>query len=141
MLRLRAMALLFGAGLLGSFLAAPAKADPANKETIFTFSQPVEVSGRVLPAGKYVFEVMDSASGRNIVEIFNADQTRLYALVPAIPDYRLEPSGKTVVTFEERKAGSPEALKTWFYPGDQYGIEFLYPAKGPGGRNAGGAHS
>jgi hypothetical protein len=45
----------------------------------------------------------------------------------AIPAYRVEPTDKTVVTFDERPPGSPGALHKWFYPGDTYGFEFVYP--------------
>jgi len=48
------------------------------------------------------------------------------AMILAIPDYRDEPASKTVVTFDERPSGSPEALHSWFYPGDNYGFEFVY---------------
>lgn len=43
------------------------------------------------------------------------------------PDYRLQPTSKTIVTFEERPAGSPMAIKAWFYPGKNFGSEFVYP--------------
>ena len=29
--------------------------------------------------------------------------------------------------FSERPADSPEALRAWFYPGDNFGQEFVYP--------------
>jgi len=45
----------------------------------------------------------------------------------AIPDYRLKPADKPVIRFEERPSGTPEAIKAWFYPGDQYGQQFVYP--------------
>jgi hypothetical protein len=32
-----------------------------------------------------------------------------------------------VVTFRERPAGEPEALRAWFYPGRNWGEEFVYP--------------
>jgi hypothetical protein len=109
-----------------SLLPVAARADEWNKETILTFSAPVEVPGRVLPAGKYVFKLADSDSDRNIVQIFNADQTRLITTILGIPDYRMEPTGKTHVTFEERSAGAPEAIHSWFYPGDNAGVDFIY---------------
>ena len=95
--------------------------------TKMTFSQPVEVPGKVLPAGTYMFRLLDAASERNVVEIYNADQTRLEHVVLTIPDERMKASGKTIVQFAETPAGSPEALKAWFYPGDNYGQEFAYP--------------
>ncbi|MGA2711654.1 MAG: hypothetical protein ABSG41_00990 [Bryobacteraceae bacterium] len=95
--------------------------------TKMTFSQPVEVPGKVLPAGTYMFRLLDAASERNVVEIYNADQTRLEHVVLTIPDERMKASGKTIVQFAETPAGSPEALKAWFYPGDNIGQEFVYP--------------
>ena len=81
----------------------------------------------VLPAGTYVFKILDSQSDRHIVQIFNKDETKVYATILAIPNYRLKATDKTVVTFRERPAGQPEALRAWFYPGRNWGEEFVYP--------------
>ncbi len=108
-------------------LSPNAKADEWNKKTTLTFNAPVEIPGMVLSPGSYTFKLLDSPSDRFIVQIFNKDQTHLYKTVLAIPDYRLQPTGKTVVMFEERAKGSPQAIKAWFYPGDNYGQEFVYP--------------
>jgi hypothetical protein len=80
----------------------------------------------VLPAGTYVFKIADSQIDRHIVQIFNSDETQLYATVLAIPNYRLKPTDKTTVTFRERPSGAPPALWAWFYPGRNYGEEFVY---------------
>jgi len=108
-----------------------AHADQWNQLTYFTFSAPVEIPGfhgpMVIPAGTYTFKLLDSLSDRDIVQIFNKDQTHLYATVIAIPDYRMKPTGKTVLTFEERVTGSPEAIRAWFYPGNNFGDQFVYP--------------
>jgi hypothetical protein len=109
------------------FCSQAAKADVWNKKTIMTFSGPVELPGVVLPAGTYVFKLADSSSDRNIVQVFNKDESQIYATILAVPDYRLKPTGKPVITFEERAKGTPEAVKAWFYPGDHYGEEFVYP--------------
>jgi hypothetical protein len=100
-----------------------------DKKTIVTFNAPVEVPGKALPAGTYVFKLLDSESNRNIVQILDKDEKKLYATVLAIPDYRMEPSDKPVITFEERPSGSPEAIRAWYYPGDNYGQQFVYPHK------------
>jgi hypothetical protein len=113
---------LFGATLLPS-----ARADTWNKRTVVTFSQAVEVPGRVLPAGTYTFKLLDSLSDRNIVQIFNADGSQIITTILAINNYRLEPTGETVMKFSERPGDSPEALRAWFYPGDAFGQEFVYP--------------
>jgi hypothetical protein len=114
-------------------LAPVARADDWNRKTVVTFSGPVEIPGvhlagwGVLPAGTYVFKMLDSSSNRHIVQIFNADETRIYATILAIPNYRLKATDKTVMTFSERPAGQPEALRAWFYPGRNWGEEFVYP--------------
>ncbi|MGH7970620.1 MAG: hypothetical protein ACREIC_17985, partial [Limisphaerales bacterium] len=108
-----------------------ARADEYNKKTIFTFNQPVEIPGfkapHVLPAGTYEFKLLDSAGDRNIVQVFNKEGTHLYATILAIPDYRMQPTDGTVIKFKERAAGAPDAVKAWFYPGDNFGQEFVYP--------------
>src|SRR5579864_3801663 len=99
-------------------------ASEMNQKTVFTFSNPVEMPGTVLPAGTYVFKLMDSPSDRHIVQVFNKDESQIFGTFLAIPDYRLKPSSDTALSFEERAAGAPEAIKEWFYPGRNYGHEF-----------------
>ena len=53
--------------------------------------------------------------------------SHIIATVLAINNYRLRPTGDTVVKFAERSGDNPEALKAWFYPGDNFGQEFVYP--------------
>ncbi len=117
----------FALALLGATLAPGARADEWNKKTVLTFSQPVEIPGQILPAGTYTFVLADSPSDRHIVQIFNADGSQIIATVLAINNYRLKPTGDTVVKFAERAGDNPEALKAWFYPGDNFGQEFVYP--------------
>lgn len=124
---IRAMFLLLGGIALVGVLAA--QAQPLNKLTKVTFSQPIEVPGQVLPAGTYTFTIHDSLGSRNIVQIWNEDKTQLITTILAIHNYRLERTGETVITFHERPAGTPQALKAWFYPGHNYGVEFAYPEK------------
>ena len=109
--------------------ASVAQAQRIDNKTVLTFSQPVEIPGHVLPAGTYVFKLLDSMSDRHIVEVFNADQSKIIATVMAIPDYRLDATDKTVITFTETPSGSPEAIRAWFYPGNRTGQEFVYPKK------------
>ena len=118
-----------GAGILGLCMLTPpkARADDWNQKTIFTFQQPVEIPGRVLEPGTYVFKLADSQSDRNIVEVWNKNENHLYGTFLAIPNYRLRPAGRSIITFEERAAGAPEAVRAWFYPGENYGHEFVYP--------------
>jgi hypothetical protein len=61
------------------------------------------------------------------VQVFSKDEKHLYGTFLAVPDERLRPAGRPIVTFEERAADSPEAVKAWFYPGDSTGHAFVYP--------------
>src|SRR5271165_7532560 len=121
------------AAVLATVLAPSAKADEWNNKTVMTFSGPVEIPGvhltgyGVLPAGTYVFKLLDSQSDRHIVQIFSEDEKTVYATILAIPNYRLKATDKTTITFRERPAGEPEALRAWFYPGRNWGEEFVYP--------------
>lgn len=117
---------LLGAGLLMVPMAPRATADLWNQKTTVRLNQPVEIPGRVLRPGSYVFELSNSQADRNVVLIYNHDQTRLLASEMTIPAYRLDPMGKTLITFEERRADAPQAVHDWFYPGMQYGHQFVY---------------
>jgi len=119
------LSFLVGAGAL-VLMCPQVRADEWNKKTEFTFSQPVEVPGRVLPAGSYVFKLADSQSDRHIVQVFNQRENHLYGTYLAIPAYRAKTPDKPIITFEERAAGSPPAVNKWFYPGDNYGDQFVY---------------
>jgi hypothetical protein len=120
-------------GLLAmSFLVTkPVKADEWNKKTEFQFSAPVEIPGRVLQPGKYVFEIAESQTERTRVEVFSEDSTgneSLIATILAIPDRTLNIPDRPVVHFEERSSG-PEAIRSWFYPGENTGWKFVYPKR------------
>lgn len=121
------------AALLATAFSPSVKADDWNRKTVITFSQPVETPGvhmkgwAVLPPGTYVFKVLDSASDRHIVQISNQDETVVYATILAVPNYRLRATSKTVLTFREVPPGQPDVLRAWFYPGKNFGDEFVYP--------------
>jgi hypothetical protein len=123
----KALLSLFAVVLLGPVVLPGAKADTWNKKTVVTFSQPVEIPGKILPAGTYTFQLLDSLSDRHIVQVFNADGSQIIATILAINNYRLTPTGDNVMKFSERPGDSPEALRAWFYPGDSFGQEFVYP--------------
>ncbi len=119
---------------VGLFLCAlSGQADQLDRKTIFTFSAPVRVGETTLPAGTYTFKSMDLGADRNVVQIFDADDMHLITTIMAIPDYRVEPTGDTVVKFAETANGQqasgniPDSgipIKEWFYPGENFGEEF-----------------
>lgn len=104
-----------------------ASASQWNERTRITFNEPVEVPGMVLPAGTYTFSLLPGPTDRHIVQIYDRTDQKFVTNVLAIPDYRLHAKGRTVLKFEETAPGSPEAVKAWFYPGLDYGQEFVYP--------------
>jgi hypothetical protein len=109
------------------FFELAAHADESDQVTTITFSQPIQIPGQVLAAGSYLFKLANADSDQNIVQIFNADGTVLYATLQTIPTERQEPTGHTVIALAERGTGQPDVLLKWFYPGRETGNEFLYP--------------
>jgi hypothetical protein len=126
-------------GLVWSVVAfcafsSSAQAYSWDETTYFTFSEPVKVPGTVLPAGTYVFRLADTFTNRDIVQIMNPEQTKIFATVVAVPAYRQQPTTKTVITFAASQAPSAsEAVQAWFYPLLTYGHKFVYynPNKKP----------
>ena len=128
LLKLRTVAtVLCATAIAGGLVAYRAQADEWNKKTIITIDQPVQVTDTLLQPGTYVLRLLDSNSDRHIVQIFNGDQTQVINTVLAIPNYRLQPTGKSQFLFWETPPGSAKALRAWFYPGDNFGQEFRYP--------------
>jgi Protein of unknown function (DUF2911) len=104
-------------------------ADNWNETTKITFTEPVEIPGHVLPAGTYLFVLANNQSDRNIVRIFNADRSKLYANLLTIPTDRRNATNRTQIEFVVRQHRTPEALLKWYYPGRLTGHEFLYSTR------------
>jgi hypothetical protein len=114
-------------GLASLVLTPAAMADQWNKKTYITVNESIQVPGKVLAPGRYVMRLAESPSNRHIVHIYNEREDQLQTTVLAIPNYRLQPTGKTEFQWWETPAGQPKALRAWFYPGDNFGQEFAYP--------------
>jgi hypothetical protein len=122
----RTISILPGLALLGATLVAPlVMADEFEKKTVVHVMEPLQLPTMVLEPGQYVFRLMDNPD-RHIVLIYDADGTHLVTKVMAVPNLRLRPTGKTAFQFWETPAGQPKALRAWFYPGDNFGQEFVY---------------
>ena len=124
----------FAATLACFAVAGSLSADVWNKKTKVTFSGPVQLPAAhskagvvTLAAGTYIFRLNDSQSSRHIVQVTNERGDKLYTTILAIPDYRVNATSKTVMYFTERASGHPQAIKSWFYPGDNFGHRFVYP--------------
>ena len=108
-------------------MSSHAYAGQWNKLTRLDIDETIQVPGATLPPGKYVVKLADSPSNRHIVRFFNEDQSKVLATVLAVPNQRMQPSGETQLGWYETPAGEPPALRSWFYPGDTFGQQFVYP--------------
>jgi hypothetical protein len=113
--------------LLAVVISASAMAQPADKRTYFTFSGPVALPGHDLPAGKYLFRLGDPTSGRRIVQVMSEDGRKQVGFFFSIPAQRAAVAEKPEVRFIETPRGAPAAIRTWWYPGERTGYEFIYP--------------
>src|SRR5918993_2502342 len=107
--------------------AAGAAAQTSDRTTYVTFSGPVSIPGKTLPAGTYTFRLADSPADRHIVHIFDREQSQLLATLLAVPAERNQPEGEPVITFKETPSNLPPALRYWYYAGETAGNEFVYP--------------
>jgi hypothetical protein len=114
------------------YLSPPSMyADDWDKATKITVNHPFEIPGMILPAGTYVFKIVDLPGEHHAVRIFNEDQSATYATLLAFADLRMKATDDTAVTFYEAENGRVPALHEWFYPGHLGGVEFGYPEKPP----------
>jgi len=113
--------------VLALFAVPNARADEYTKLTYLTFSGPVQLPGVALPAGTYMFKLADPDSGRRVMQVWDKEGTKLYTTLLTIPDERTEATDKPAVMFSERPSGQPAAIKSWFYPDERTGYEFVYP--------------
>jgi hypothetical protein len=119
------------ASLLALSVVPASRADEFNQATKINFSAPVRLPGQVLPAGTYWFVLAGHGQFSRVVQVFNADRTSVIDTFMTAYADRLEPTGKTVLTFAEPDtAANPDAdvpaLTDWFYPGRDIGHEFIY---------------
>ena len=130
----RSIAFAAFAGCTGVALLPNVQADSWDKKTQLTLTEPLRVPSCctadhtvTLQPGEYVIALVDSLSDRHIVRIFDKDEKNVITTIVAIPNYRLQPTGKTAFAYWEVPAGQPLTLRAWFYPGDNFGQEFAYP--------------
>ena len=130
MLRERLMSSACAAAMLLTMSATPALAQggPMDSRTEFTFNQPVELPGVTLPPGTYIFRFVDATTGRKVMQVQAKDaSSKTYGMFLTISAQRPRPSDDAELRFLETPAGQPAAVKTWWYPGNTIGREFIYP--------------
>lgn len=122
--------LILGALIVLALAVPAARANEWNEATKFTFSQPVQVPGQILPAGTYWFETVQTPTdANNVVVIYNADRSEAEATVLSRPAYRATGISKARATLGEQSGNKPPELMSWFYPGRAYGHAFVYSGR------------
>lgn len=119
------------ASLLALSIVPATRADEFNQATKINFSAPVRLPGQVLPAGTYWFVLAGHGEYPQVVQVFNADRSTLIDTFLTAYAQRMEPTGRTALTFAEPDtAANPDAdvpaLTQWFYPGHEIGNAFIY---------------
>jgi hypothetical protein len=102
------------------------RADEWNQATLFTFNQPVQIPGQVLPAGTYLFEIVNDFN-HEIVRISNADRTNVIALIQARPTSQKGFTGKAAIVLAEQGSSQPAAVVAWSYAGRSEAHQLVYP--------------
>jgi hypothetical protein len=107
-------------GLLTAGFAPSMRADARDKETRLTTNQPLQVGNILLAPGQYVFKLIDPG----VVSIYNADGTQPQGIILGWSAHREDAGDKKLFTVSQAQGNQPAALKYWFYPGDNSGLEF-----------------
>jgi len=127
MLSRKLLRIICGTAIVAGCSVTIALAQLPDRRTIFTFSGPVAIPGATLPAGKYVFRLAEPGSSARVVQVFSADGKKPYGMFFSRAAERVDPPRDPEVRFLETGKGVPAAIKTWWYPGERTGFEFVYP--------------
>ena len=124
---MRILKTLLAVTALAVCVAAPARADESDKLTYLTFSKPVQLPGVTLPAGRYRFQLADTEESRRVIKVQSEDGKKQLAMLLTIPNQLRNIPKDPVVMFSETAQGEPDAVRSWNYPGERIGYEFIYP--------------
>ena len=123
--RISASLAVIGVALLVSAPASLTAKTIAGNEVTVTFDHPVEVPGKVLPAGTYVFKTADNDE---LVQVFSANDKEIFATFYVVPEYRSAMhNNDSFVRLNKTPAGAPQEIEGLFVAGRTTGYQFLYP--------------
>jgi len=139
-IRKHGLAVAAGIGLLLLGSAPPLRAGDLDKSVTMTFSGPVQIPGKILPAGTYVFRRWDVSGNPNAMMVFDANDQKPIGLTMYYPaSYELDAApqwgsgggdarpGLEVRLNPERIRNTPQKLEEWSYPGDPVNYKLVYP--------------
>jgi hypothetical protein len=108
-------------------VSIPARADESDKLTYLTFSKAVQLPGVTLPAGRYRFQLADVEESRRVIKVQSEDGKKQFALLLTVQNQLRDIPKDPVVLFRETAQGQPDAVRSYNYPGERIGYEFIYP--------------
>jgi len=118
----------FGIVLIGVLSSASTGAfwNP-NRTTYFTFNRSVQIPGATLPAGTYIFELVDLNGPLDVVRVLNKDRSHAYLtaftrLVERPHSSKLD----AAIVLGETPAGTPPQIKVWYPQDERTGRQFIY---------------
>jgi hypothetical protein len=119
------------ATLLGVASAPVVNAQSDRENSTFTVAEPLDVGGFTLPAGTYLIRVVMLDSNRNMIQVSNVEQTKVFANVLATPHPiradEVVPSSRFV--YYATAPGQLKALRTWFARDTTNGQDIVYPKR------------
>jgi len=108
-------------------VSMPARADESDELTYLTFSKSVQLPGVTLPAGRYRFQLADTEESRRVIKVQSEDGKKQLAMLLTVQNQLRDIPKDPVVLFNETAQGQPDAVRSWNYPGERIGYEFVYP--------------
>jgi hypothetical protein len=116
-----------GLALLGVLATSSATAMDIHRTTYFTFSGPVQMPGVTLPAGTYIFEVVNPIGSSDVVSVKSRDRSKVY-LMQFTRSVERPSKGelKATVSLGETIDGNPPPVKVWYPQFETRGREFIY---------------
>jgi hypothetical protein len=118
--------------ILAGVVAATANAQGTNEKAFFTTTEQLDVGGTILEPGTYEISVVPGRLNRNMLRIWNADRSELFATILSVP----HPEGAAEEMVPENRyvyypasANNVKALRTWFAPNTPAsgGHDIVYP--------------
>ncbi|MGE3512248.1 MAG: hypothetical protein AB7N65_25575 [Vicinamibacterales bacterium] len=119
------LAMLAGAVVMGA-MAVSAQAQTLDDRAYFAFSAPVSIPGATLPAGEYIFRVVDWDTGGRVVQVLDRHALTPMGMFFTQTVRRPEPAGTAEVTLGEAPEGTARSIAAWWQPGEEWGRGFQY---------------
>ena len=118
---------LCGVVLLGVLATSATGAMDLRRTTYFTFSKAVQMPGVALPAGTYVFEVVNPNAGADVVVVRSRDRKKVHLMRLTRFVYRAQRGNlDSALSLGETSPGNPPTVKAWYPQGETRGREFIY---------------